>query len=290
MSRAQAARGSSHANRLRCGDVTLDLSRPCVMGVLNVTPDSFADGGRYRGREAALGRARAMVAEGADIIDVGGESTRPGAESVALALELDRVVPVIEEIAATLGVIISVDTSKPQVMREAVAAGASMVNDVNALRAPGALEVVAAGNACICLMHMQGQPRTMQEAPRYADVVGEVKAFLAERVQVCLRAGIERGRLIVDPGFGFGKTLEHNLTLLRRLDEIPELGLPVLVGLSRKSMIGRILDDAPINERVYGSIAAATLAAWAGASILRVHDVRATVDALRICDAVRRPG
>lgn len=259
------------------------------MGVLNVTPDSFSDGGRFLDPQAALARAHAMVEEGADIIDIGGESTRPGAVKVSAEAEMDRVLPLLEVLARELPVPVSVDTYKPAVMAEAVRLGAGLINDIYALRAPGALQVVAASAVPVCLMHMQGTPETMQQHPHYGDVVGEVKAFLAERVQACEQAGIARSRLLLDPGFGFGKTLQHNLTLLRHLDAFHELGLPLLVGLSRKSMIGAIT-GRPVDERVHGSAAAAVLAAWQGAHIIRVHDVRPTVDALKVCAAVLGAG
>ncbi len=270
-----------------CAGKTLDLSRPRVMGILNVTPDSFSDGGRFVERERALAQARQMVADGADIIDVGGESTRPGAAVVGVQQELDRVVPVIEALAGELAVPISVDTSKPEVMDAAVAAGAGLINDVYALRQPGAPEAAAAAGVPVCLMHMQGEPRTMQRAPQYGDVVGEVMAFLAERVAACERAGIKRANLLLDPGFGFGKSLAHNLSLLRHLPRLQQLGLPLLVGMSRKSMIGALL-DLPVEERLHGSVAAATLAAWLGAAIVRVHDVAATVQAMKLVAAVQR--
>jgi dihydropteroate synthase len=271
---------------LRCVSHILDLTRPRVMGILNVTPDSFSDGGRFATRDAALRQARQMVAEGADLIDVGGESTRPGAAAVPVEAELDRVIPVIEAVTRALPVPVSIDTSKPEVMRAAVAAGATLVNDVAALRRPGALAAAAALDVPVCLMHMQGEPRTMQLAPDYRDVVGEVRAFLAERLAACEAAGIPRERLLVDPGFGFGKTLAHNLALLRGLPQLRELGVPVLVGLSRKAMIGALLGDVPAGERLHGSVAAALLAAERGAAIVRVHDVGPTVQALRILAAV----
>jgi dihydropteroate synthase len=271
---------------LRCGPHTLDLTRPRVMGILNVTPDSFSDGGRFASREAALNCARAMAAEGADLIDVGGESTRPGAAPVSVQEELDRVIPVIEALAGDLPVPVSVDTSKPEVMRAAVAAGAGLINDVAALRRPGALAAAAALGVPVCLMHMQGEPGTMQHDPTYGDVVGEVAAFLAARVAACEAAGIARGRLLVDPGFGFGKTLVHNLALLRGLPRLAALGLPVLAGLSRKSMIGALLGNVPVGGRLHGSVAAALLAVERGAAIVRVHDVGPTVQALRILAAV----
>ena len=264
---------------------------PRVMGILNITPDSFSDGGDFLSPQAAVERARQMVEEGAAIIDVGGESTRPGAPAVSIQKELDRIVPVIEVLSAELPVPISIDTSKPEVMRAAVAAGAGMINDVRALRLTGALEAAAELNRSlsvpICLMHMQGEPGTMQQQPHYSDVVQEVSAFLAERVQACVRHGIPRERLVVDPGFGFGKRLEHNLSLLKRLDELAKLGLPLMVGLSRKSMIGAVL-DRPVTQRLYGSLAAAVLAVARGAVLVRVHDVRATVEALKVYEAVKQ--
>jgi dihydropteroate synthase len=271
---------------LDCAGRVLDLCRPRVMGILNVTPDSFSDGGAFFDPAAALDHARAMVAEGADLIDVGGESTRPGAAPVELEDELRRVIPLIETLASELSVPISVDTSKPQVMEAAVRAGAGMINDVRALGAPGALEAARGLGAPVCLMHMRGEPRTMQAAPHYGDVVKEVRAYLASRVDACLVAGIPRKRLIVDPGFGFGKTLDHNLALLSRLGEIGDLGLPMLVGLSRKSMLGAITGRA-VGERLPASLAAALLAVERGASILRVHDVAATVDVLKVREAMR---
>lgn len=271
---------------LRCGDKTLDLTRPRVMGILNVTPDSFSDGGRYGTLDAAMERARRMVEEGADIIDVGGESTRPGAAGVDAAEEMRRVVPVIEALRTELPAIVSVDTSKPEVMRAAVAAGAGLINDVRALRAPGALEAAAQTEAAVCLMHMHGEPRTMQQNPHYGDVVQEVAVFLEERARVCVAAGISRDRILIDPGFGFGKTLQHNLTLLRHLPVLRPLGFPLLVGLSNKSMFGQLL-DAPVEKRVFGSVAAATVAVWLGGAVVRAHDVRATADALHVCRALQ---
>ncbi len=268
-----------------CAGKQLDLSQPRVMGILNITPDSFSDGGDFLSVDLAVEQAYRMVEEGAAIIDVGGESTRPGAPTVSETEELDRVLPVIEGIARDLSVPISVDTSKPNIMRSAVAAGAGLVNDVMALQAPGAVAAVADLNVPVCLMHMQGEPRTMQKSPRYSDVVSEVKAFLAQRIDCCISAGISHSRLLVDPGFGFGKTLEHNLALLRDLQKIAELNLPLLVGLSRKSMIGALLDE-PVNNRMYGSLAAAVLAAERGARIIRTHDVKPTVDALALSAAL----
>jgi dihydropteroate synthase len=271
---------------LRCADKTLDLSQPVVMGVLNVTPDSFSDGGRFFSVEAAVAHGVRLAEEGAALIDVGGESTRPGAEPVGAEQELERVIPVIERLRAATSAIISVDTSKAEVMRAASAAGAGLINDVRALREPGALAAAAASGCAVCLMHMQGEPRTMQHAPSYADVVGEVRAFLAGRVAESSAAGLNPERLAVDPGFGFGKTLEHNLALLRRLGELAADGPPVLVGLSRKSMLGTLTGRAA-GERVYGSVALAVIAALNGARIIRAHDVAATVEALKVTAAVR---
>jgi dihydropteroate synthase len=270
---------------LRCGDQTLELTRPLVMGVLNVTPDSFSDGGHFPTTESAYAHGLRLAEEGAALIDVGGESTRPGATAVDGATELARVLPVIERLRRATGAVISVDTSKPEVMRAACDAGAGLINDVRALRAPGALAAAAAAGAAVCLMHMQGEPRTMQLAPHYEDVVREVRAFLAERVTASRAAGIAAERLLVDPGFGFGKSIEHNLTLLRRLDALAADGVPVLVGLSRKSMLGKLTDRGP-GERVHGSVALAVLAALRGARIIRAHDVAATVDALKVVRAV----
>jgi len=272
---------------LTCGPHQLDLSAPAVMGVLNVTPDSFSDGGRFSGRAAALDRARQMAHEGAAIVDVGGQSTRPGAVVIGVEEELARVVPVVEALCAELALPVSVDTSRSEVMRAALAAGASMINDVAALRTPGALEAVAASSAAVCLMHMQGEPQTMQVAPRYDDVVAEVRDFLERRVRAAEAAGIARARMVVDPGFGFGKLLEHNLRLLAGLGRLAPAGVPVLAGLSRKSMIGQ-LTGRPVNERLAGSVALAALAVERGASIVRTHDVAATLDAVRIAAALRR--
>ncbi|MEW9796744.1 dihydropteroate synthase [Alteromonas sp. CYL-A6] len=259
----------------------LDLSAPAVMGILNVTPDSFSDGGRHQALDAALCHARDMVAAGAAFIDVGGESTRPGASAVTEQQELDRVIPVIEHIAKELDTVISIDTSKAGVMKEAVKAGARLINDVRALREPGALETAAALDVPVCLMHMQGQPRTMQQSPTYDDVVRDVSTFLTERATACMQAGIASDDIMLDPGFGFGKTLAHNYQLLNALEGIIDLGYPVLVGMSRKSMIGQLLDRST-DERLAGSIALATIAAQKGAHIIRVHDVRETADAVAI--------
>lgn len=270
---------------LDCGGRALDLSRTAIMGILNVTPDSFSDGGIFLSRDAAVAHARTMVEEGADLIDVGGESTRPGAQAVSEQEELDRVIPVIEAIARAVPVPISIDTSKPQVMRAAVAAGAGLVNDVRALREPGALEMVASLKVPACLMHMQGEPRSMQHHPVYQNVVAEVRDFLQERIDACIAAGIASQRLIIDPGFGFGKTLEHNLDLLRQLGALRALGVPILAGLSRKSMIGALF-SLPVDQRLQASVALALIAVQNGARILRVHDVRATREAIRMFEAV----
>ena len=274
--------------QLRCGERTLALDSPVVMGVLNLTPDSFTDGGRYLDPDRALARALEIEAEGGALIDLGGESTRPGAAPVSVAEELRRVLPLLERLRPRTRAVLSVDTSKPEVIRAAAAAGADLINDVYALRAPGALEAAAESGCAVCLMHMQGEPRTMQRAPHYEDVVSEVRAFLSERVTACRAAGIPDERIVLDPGFGFGKTLEHNLTLLRQLRKLCVADLPLLAGLSRKSMIGA-LTGKPAGERLHGSVAAALIAAQNGADILRVHDVAATVDALRVLHAVGRP-
>jgi len=268
---------------LRCGRFQLDLGRPLVMGIVNVTPDSFSDGGKHATTALAIEHGLRLREEGADILDIGGESTRPGALPVAEAEELTRVIPVLQGLA-DCGAALSIDTMKPRVMAAALEAGADMVNDVNALRAPGALETVAATNCGICLMHMQGTPQTMQAEPRYDDVVAEVAGFLFERMHVALEAGVAADRLVVDPGFGFGKTRAHNVALFRALSRFTELG-PVLVGVSRKGLFGEITGRPP-GERMVPSIAAALLAAMAGATLLRVHDVAATVDALKVLDAL----
>jgi dihydropteroate synthase len=273
--------------RLDCRGQVLDLTDPVVMGVLNVTPDSFSDGGRYATVDAAIARGHRMAAEGAAIIDVGGESTRPGAEPVGVAEESRRVLPVIEALAARLAVVISVDSSKPEVMRAAVAAGARLINDVRGLEAPGALEAVAETGAAVCLMHMRGEPRSMQEDPQYDDVVVEVRDYLAARVTACLEAGIGPERLCVDPGIGFGKRPEHNLALLASLDRLADPEIPVLVGVSRKSLVG-IITGRPAAERLAGSVAFAALAVMHGAAIVRAHDVAATVDAVKVAGALRR--
>lgn len=258
-----------------------------VMGILNVTPDSFSDGGRFDRVDTALAQARRMAADGADLIDVGGESTRPGALPVDVADEIARVVPVIESIRAEIDRPVSIDTMKPEVMRAAVDAGATMINDVNGLRNPEALRTAAALGVPVCLMHMQGEPRTMQQSPHYDDVVEDLLAFFRERIERCAEAGIERERLVLDPGFGFGKTLEHNLALLAGLERFRELGLPILVGISRKSMLGALTGRQRPEHRVAASVAAAVLAVERGATIVRVHDVAETVDAMRVVQALR---
>jgi dihydropteroate synthase len=269
----------------QCRHRTIDLTRPVVMGILNVTPDSFSDGDRYSAPAAALDRAATMVAEGAVIIDVGGESTRPGATPVAEAVEVERVVPVIELIARSLDVAISIDTSKPGVMAAATAAGACIVNDIYALRAPGARECAAAAGVGVCLMHMLGEPRTMQHDPVYRDVVAQVCEFLEQEREACRLAGIAQESIVFDPGLGFGKGLEHNMTLLKELGRIALLGSPLLVGVSRKSFIGRIL-GRETHERLYGGLGLAALAVGMGARIVRTHDVAPTVDAIRMVSAV----
>jgi dihydropteroate synthase len=270
-----------------CAGKALDLNSPQVMGVLNITPDSFSDGGDYLAPHDAIRRAHELVEQGAAIIDIGGESSRPGATAVSVDEELQRVIPVIKALVRELPIPISIDTCKPAVMRVAVEAGAGMINDIFALRSSGALETAAQLGVPVCLMHMQGTPGTMQASPHYQNVVMEVKSFLEDRVTECLKAGISTKQLLIDPGFGFGKNLEHNLLLLKGLKEITRLSFPVVTGLSRKSMIGQLL-DAPITDRLYGSIAAATYAAWQGVRLLRVHDVSETRDALRIINAINK--
>lgn len=266
----------------------ISTDQPIVMGILNTTPDSFSDGGRFEQIDMAVQHALQMQAEGAQIIDVGGESTRPGAEAVSVGDELQRVIPLIESLRQRSDVLISIDTSKPEVMRAAVAAGANLVNDVTALRAPGALETCAELDVPVCLMHMQGEPRSMQSNPSYRNVVAEVSEFLLQRKQAAMAAGIGEERILLDPGFGFGKSLAHNLQLLKQLDQLQSLESPLLVGLSRKSMFAAILDGAPVDQRLYASVAAAVLCWDRGARLFRVHDVRATVDALKVCSAMQR--
>jgi dihydropteroate synthase len=271
--------------QLDCAGRLLLLDRPRVMGIVNVTPDSFSDGGAHASVEAAVAHGLRLAAEGADILDVGGESTRPGADEVAAEEELRRVIPVIERLARETALPVSVDTSKPEVMRAAVAAGAGMINDVYALRREGALDAAAAAGVPVVLMHMQGEPRSMQAAPQYDDLVGEVHRFLAERIFACEMAGIAKKRIVLDPGYGFGKTTAHNLLLLRQQARLLDLGLPLLAGLSRKRSLGEIT-GRETGERLHASVAAAVLAAEYGARILRVHDVAATVDALKVWAAV----
>jgi dihydropteroate synthase len=282
-----ATTATGQVRTLHCGSHTLDLASPRVMGIVNVTPDSFSDGGRLRDPAKAIEHARRLRDEGADVVDVGGESTRPGAMPVSDAEELDRVLPVVEALARD-GALVSVDTTKPAVMRAAVAAGAAMINDVRALQEPGALEAIAASQAAVCLMHMRGEPRTMQQGPSYADVVAEVRAFLSARARACEAAGIARERIVVDPGFGFGKTVEHNFALLRGLAGIVALGYPVLVGWSRKSSLG-LVTGRKVDERLAASLAAALACVARGAAIVRVHDVRDTVDALKVWGAAGPP-
>jgi dihydropteroate synthase len=271
---------------LRCGRFSLALDRPLLMGIVNVTPDSFSDGGRFLDPRAAVAHARELIEQGADILDIGAESTRPGAQPVGAAEEIGRLRPVLDALRDS-PVPISVDTMKPEVMRAALDLGAAMINDVAALAAPGALDVVAASECGVCLMHMQGEPRSMQAAPHYDDVVGEVKAFLAARVEACLRAGIARERIVVDPGLGFGKTVEHNFELLRGLPQLAQLGRPLLVGWSRKSSLGKITGRAP-QDRLAASLAAALLALQRGARILRVHDVKETRDVIAVWQAAEK--
>lgn len=272
--------------QLDCAGRVLKLDVPRVMGIINATPDSFSDGGEHASVEAAIAHGLALAGEGADILDVGGESTRPGAEDVPLEEELRRVIPVIQALARQVSIPISIDTSKPEVMRAAVEAGAGMINDVFGLRREGALDAAAALGVPVVLMHMQGEPRTMQANPDYDDVVGEVHRFLAERIFMAEMAGIAKKRIVVDPGFGFGKGTQHNLQLLAQLQRFTELGVPVLAGLSRKKTIGELTGrDAP-RERIFGSVAAHLIAAQRGAMLLRVHDVAATVDALKVWNAV----
>jgi dihydropteroate synthase len=274
-----------HPTRLPCGNRVLDLSRTHVMGILNITPDSFSDGGRFAQRDLALRHAEAMMLAGATLIDVGGESTRPGARSVSPVEELERVAPVVEAISAELDVIISVDTSTPAVIRETARLGAGLINDVRSLRRDGALDAAVATGLPVCLMHMRGEPTDMQNDPHYTDLVAEVSAFLRERMEQCVAAGIPVEHIILDPGFGFAKTLEHNLSLFKHMEELHALGCPLLVGVSRKSMIGKVLDK-PVDQRLNGALALAAMAMVKGAKILRVHDVPETVDVVRMIAAV----
>lgn len=264
----------------------LDLNRPVVMGILNVTPDSFSDGGKHQQFDDALRQAEQMLKDGAAILDIGGESTRPGAADVPEQAELERVVPVISALRQRFDCVISIDTSKAAVMSAAVQAGADIINDVRALQEPGALQVAVATQVPVCLMHMQGAPRSMQHAPQYANVVSEVRQFLLQRAQQCEQAGIQKGNIILDPGFGFGKSLAHNYSLLQQLEQFTALGYPLLAGMSRKSMIGQLL-TVTVNERLAGSLACATIAALKGARIIRVHDVKETVQAVRVVTAMQ---
>jgi dihydropteroate synthase len=275
------------ATVLDCNGRPLTLDRPRVVGIINVTPDSFSDGGQFADLESAVAHGVRLAEEGADMLDVGGESTRPGAADVSVEDELQRVIPVIEQLVARTSLPIAVDTSKPEVMRAAVAVGAGMVNDIYGLRREGALDAVAELRVPVCLMHMQGEPRSMQDAPHYDDVVGEVHRFLTDRLFACELAGIDRRKVMVDPGFGFGKDLEHNLALLRKLERFSDLGSGVYVGLSRKSMIGTLTGHADPADRAAGSVAAALIAVQRGARMVRVHDVAATVDALKVWHAVQ---
>ena len=268
-----------------CGKFQLDLTTPCVMGIVNVTPDSFSDGGKFAATNLAVEHALKLAEEGADILDIGGESTRPNATPVSLQEELDRVIPVIKALVKQVNIPISIDTYKPQVMQAAIAAGVSMVNDVRALQEENALQIVAKSNVGVCLMHMQGTPQTMQQNPQYNDVVNDVKEFLAARLQASIHAGVAKNRILLDPGFGFGKTREHNISLLQNLESFADLDQPLLVGLSRKSVLGQVTGN-DVNARLYASIAASVLAAQKGARILRVHDVKATVEALKIVSAI----
>ncbi len=274
---------------LRLGSQTLSLDRPLVMGVLNVTPDSFSDGGKFFATDAAIRQAERMFEAGAAIVDVGGESTRPGAGQISEDEELDRVIPVIETISDGTDIAVSIDTSKPGVMRAAVNAGASMINDVYALRQDGAVEAASELDVAVCLMHMQGEPGTMQENPGYQDIPGDILDFLSKRITACRDAGIDDEKIVIDPGFGFGKTHEHNVRLLASLDRFQELGMPLLVGLSRKSTLGA-LTGKDVEERLPAGIAAAILAVERGAHIVRTHDVDETIDALKIASAVMQPG
>ncbi|AKF49899.1 Dihydropteroate synthase [Pseudomonas syringae pv. syringae HS191] len=274
-----------YPTRLPCGNRVLDLAHTHVMGILNATPDSFSDGGRYSQRDAALRHAEAMVQAGATLIDVGGESTRPGARAVSASEEVERVAPVVEVIARELDVIISVDTSTPEVMLATAGLGAGLINDVRSLQRPGALEAAASTGLPVCLMHMLGEPGTMQNDPHYEDLVGEVCAFLAERMKQCVAAGIGQQQIILDPGFGFAKTLEHNLSLFKHMEALHALGRPLLVGVSRKSMIGDVL-GRPVDQRLSGGLALAVLAMAKGARIIRVHDVAETADVVRMIAAV----
>ncbi len=274
-----------NSNQFNCGKYQLDLAHPHIMGIVNVTPDSFSDGGRYASTEKAVAHALQLVADGAHILDIGGESTRPNATPVGLEEELDRVIPVIERLSREVDLPLSIDTYKPQVMRAAVQAGAAIINDIRGLQEPEAVQAAADGDAGICIMHMQGTPQTMQQNPQYENVVQEVKAFLQERLEACLAQGIAAERVVLDPGFGFGKRTVHNLALLNGLPDILALGRPLLVGLSRKSVLGQIV-GSDVDQRLHASLAASVISVMKGGRIVRVHDVKATVDALKVVDAV----
>ncbi len=272
---------------LQCGERRLDLScAPFVMGVLNITPDSFSDGGQFMSSEAALCQVELMVREGAAIVDVGAESSRPGSEPVCVQQQLDRLVPVVESILDRLDVVVSVDTSESEVMRESLVRGAHMINDIRALQGHGSMEAVAESGACVCLMHMRGEPQTMQEAPCYGDLMDEIRVFLDKKKQACLSAGLSPEQIVVDPGFGFGKTFEHNAEILRRLHELQSLKAPVLIGLSRKSWLGYVLGGADVSKRLHAGVAAAVVGVIKGAHIVRTHDVGPTREALRLVSAL----
>ena len=268
-----------------CGKFQLNLTVPKVMGIVNVTPDSFSDGGKFAATNLAIEHALKLAEDGADILDIGGESTRPNADPVSLQEELDRVIPVIEALVSQVNIPISIDTYKPQVMQAAISAGVSMVNDVRALQEDGALKVVAKGNVGVCLMHMQGLPATMQSNPHYNNVVNDIKAFLAARLQASIDEGVPANRIVLDPGFGFGKTRAHNILLIQHLDQFAPLGQPILVGLSRKSILGQVTGN-DVAARLYASIAASVIASLKGARIIRVHDVKATIEALKVVSAL----
>lgn len=275
---------------LQCGRHSLDLSTPHVMGIINITPDSFSDGGRYNNLDDALRRAEAMLGAGASLLDVGGESTRPGAQTVTAQQELERVAPLVERLVAEFDALVSVDTSTPQVMAETARLGAALINDVRSLQREGALAAAAATGLPVCLMHMKGEPQTMQDAPSYQDVAAEVAEFLQQRISACEQAGIARERLLIDPGFGFAKNLDHNLELFQRMPQlVQQLDLPLLVGVSRKTMIGQVL-GRPVDERLYGSLALALMALERGASIIRVHDVDETIQVMKLFNAVQTAG
>ena len=273
--------------KLVCGDKVLDLSSPVVMGVLNVTPDSFSDGGKFFSLDDALRQAELLITEGAAILDIGAESTRPQAQLVTVQQELDRLLPVVEAVKQRFDIIISLDTSSPQVILEGAKLGMGLINDVRALQREGALQAAAQTKLPVCLMHMQGQPSTMQQNPHYQSVIDEVMSFLQQRIECCLHAGIPVEQLLIDVGFGFGKTLAHNLELLAKLELFAQLPYPLLVGMSRKTMLGKILNDAPVDQRLFAGLSAAVIAAMKGAKIIRTHDVKATKEALAVVNAVQ---